>query len=60
MLVIWSNCDSMVSLSNHVEFGTNRRKGDSTTGWILVYYESWKLDVGLEICCPDEEFKVCK
>ena len=34
MLVIWSNCNSMMSLSITSQFGTNRRKGDGTIGWI--------------------------
>ena len=60
MLVIWSNCNSMMSLRNHVLVGTNRRKGDSTIGWILGMLGRWKLNVGITISCPEDEFKVYK
>ena len=52
MLEIWSNCNSMMSLSNHVLVWCNRRKEDNTIGWILIMQGSWKLDVGIAISCP--------
>ena len=39
-------------------FGANRRKGDNTIGWILSMLGRWKLNVGIMISCPDDEFKV--
>ena len=55
MLVIWSNCNSMMSLSITSQFGTNRRKGDGT---LDGFKNARKLDVGIMISCPEDEFKV--
>ena len=57
MLVLWNDYNSMMSLNNHVLVWCYRRKEDSTIGWILSMLGSWKLDVGITINCPEDEFK---
>ena len=58
MLVIRSNCNSMMSLSNHVLVWC-QQKGERQYNWMDFKYAR-KLDVGIMISCPEDEFKVYK
>ena len=60
MLEIWINGNSMMSLSNHVLVWYQQKEGRQYNWMDFSILGSWKLDVGLEIHCPDDEFKVCK
>ena len=58
MLVTWSNCNSMMSLSNHVLVLVpveGRR-----TIQLDDIKNARKLEVGITSSCPDDEFKVYK
>ena len=52
MLVMWSNCNSMMSILVAIE-GRETIQLDG-------FKNARKLDVGIRISCPDDEFKVYK
>ena len=58
MLEIWINGNSMKSLSNHVPVWCKYKEKRQYI-WMDFKYAR-KLDVGIMISCPDDEFKICK
>ena len=50
----------MMSLSNHVLVWYQQKEGRQHNWMDFSILGSWKLDVGLEIHCPDDDFKVYK
>src|SRR4051812_4682087 len=56
MLEIWINGNSMMSLNNHVLVWCQQKEGRQYN-WMDFKYAR-KLDVGIRISCPYDEFNV--
>ena len=55
MLEIWIKGNSMMSLSNHVLVWYQQKEGRHYDWMDLI--NARKLDVGIMISCPEDEFK---